>query len=48
MCSQVLLHLVLDMEGESVLEETTYLSAVLAVAITDGKEVTVLESHDVR
>jgi hypothetical protein len=47
-CSQVLLHLVLDMEGESVLEETTYLSAVLAVAITDRKEVTVLESHDVR
>lgn len=46
--AQVLLHLILHVEWQPVLEEATDLPTVLAVAITDRKEVTVLQAHDVR
>lgn len=44
---QVLLHLGLHMEWKSVLQEPTHFSAVLAVAIADGEEVTMLEPKNV-
>ena len=45
---QVLLHLVLDMEWKSVLQETTHFPAILAVAIAHRKEVAMLQAHYVR
>ena len=45
---QVLLHLVFHVEWQSVLEQTTHLPTVLAVAVTNREEVAMLETHDVR
>ena len=46
--TKLLLHLVLHVEGQPVLEETADLAAILTVTIADGEEVAMFQAHDVR
>jgi hypothetical protein len=47
MVPQVFLHLIFNVERQSVLQEATHLAPVLAVSVADRKEVAVFQAHDV-
>ena len=46
MSAQILFHLALNMERKSMLQQTWNFTTILSMAITDGEEMTMFQTHD--